>query len=116
MDSAEAYMPERDYSDETARMIDEEVRRMVDESYADAVTLLSERWDQVERVADALLRFETLTADEVRSLMRGEELSKPSITDLLKKSRRSTPPSPSGSTRTGDEPDAAGDGIVPSPA
>jgi cell division protease FtsH len=88
-DSREMYIPDKDYSDDTARVIDEEIRRIVDESYEDAEKMLMDNWDKVEAVAEALLKFETLTADEVHKLMRGESLSRSTVADLL-----SGPPSP----------------------
>ncbi len=84
VDTREFFMPEKTYSEETAKQIDEEVRRFVDEAYADAQRLLEENWEKVERVADALIRYETLSADDVHRLMRGEELAKPTVADLLR--------------------------------
>ncbi|MCB9860822.1 MAG: ATP-dependent zinc metalloprotease FtsH [Phycisphaeraceae bacterium] len=116
-DSRESFLPEREYSDETARIIDEEVRRIVDEAYADAERLITDNWQKVERVAQALLRYETLSADEVHRLMRGEELDKPTISDLLRAdtNKANTPSKPTPSTEAEPEADA-GNGILPSPA
>ncbi|MBL4697314.1 MAG: hypothetical protein JKX70_00625 [Phycisphaerales bacterium] len=74
-DTRESFIPDKDYSDDTARVIDEETRRIVDEAYKDAERMLMENWDKVEAVAQALLKYETLMADEVHKLMRGESLS-----------------------------------------
>ncbi len=82
-DSRETFIPEKGYSEETARIVDEEIKRMVDEAYRDAEKLLDANWSKVEAVADALLRYETLSADEVSKVMRGEGLAKPTISDLL---------------------------------
>ena len=115
-DGQERIVPEREYSEATARLIDDEVRRIADEAYADAERVLDEHWDEVERVAGALLKYETLTADEVRALMRGEEISKPSVGDLLKAEAKKKPaPGPPGriEPRPEDEPPA---GLLPSPA
>ncbi len=84
MDTREMYMSEKSYSEETAKQIDEEVRRFVDEAFADAQRILEENWDKVVRVADALIKYETLSADDVHRLMRGEELAKPTVADLLR--------------------------------
>lgn len=74
----------RPYSDDTARLIDAEVKKAMDEAYADATRLLQkENKDKLDRVAKALLKYETLSGDEVAALMRGEELQKPTIGDLL---------------------------------
>ncbi len=83
VDTREMLLPEKDYSEDTARIIDEEVRRIVEEAYADAKRMLDENWEKVDAVAQALLKHETLTADEVHKLMRGEALGKPTISDLL---------------------------------
>ncbi len=82
-DTREMYIPEKDYSDDTARVIDEETRRIVDEAYADAERMLLDNWEKVEAVAQALLKYENLTADEVHKLMRGESLGRSTVADLL---------------------------------
>jgi len=82
-DTREMFMAEKDYSDETATIIDEEVRRLGDEAYKDAERVLTENWEKVDAVAQALLKHETLTADEVHRLMRGERLTKPTVSELL---------------------------------
>ncbi|MBL9030443.1 MAG: ATP-dependent zinc metalloprotease FtsH [Phycisphaerae bacterium] len=109
-DTREFFMPERDYSDETARIIDEETRRIVDEAYKDAERTLYENWDKVEAVAQALLRYETLSADEVHRLIRGEKLDKPTVGELLsREAKKRTEPPPA------SEPELP-PGALPSPA
>ena len=75
------------HSDETAQMIDEEVKRIIDETYAQAKKTIDDNRDQVVAIAEALLKHETLTADEVGKLMRGESLGKTTVSDLLKAER-----------------------------
>jgi cell division protease FtsH len=82
-DTRETFVPEKDYSEDTARIIDEEIRRIVDEAYAQAREMLEANWEKVVAVAEALLRYETLSSDEVQRLMRGEPLAKPTVSDLL---------------------------------
>jgi cell division protease FtsH len=82
-DSRELYLPEKDYSPETARIIDEETRRIIDEAYTHAQQLLTDNWDKVVAVAEALLKYETLSRDDVDRLMRGESIGKPTVADLL---------------------------------
>ncbi|MCA9274129.1 MAG: AAA family ATPase, partial [Phycisphaerales bacterium] len=113
-DTRDSFLPEKDYSDETARIIDEEIRRIVDEAYSDAERMLRDRWDRVEALADALLKHETLTGDEVHAIIRGEELNKPSVSDLLRREaarKRKDPPAPA----EGGEPELP-PGAAPSPA
>jgi len=64
----------RDFSEETARAIDAEVRRFVDEGYQSAVGILSSHRDALERIAQALLEREVLDAGEVMMLIEGKEL------------------------------------------
>jgi cell division protease FtsH len=64
----------RDFSEETARQIDQEVRRLIDEAYQSAHTILEAHQDAMHRIAAALLERETIDAEEVRMLIDGEEL------------------------------------------
>ena len=64
----------RDFSEETARQIDAEVRRFVDEGYQSATSILSSHREALERIAQALLEREVLDANEVMMLIEGKEL------------------------------------------
>ena len=68
------WVANREHSEETARMVDAEVKRIIDESMVTADRLLRENIDSLHRVAEALLDRETLSGDEVKRLMKGEEL------------------------------------------
>jgi cell division protease FtsH len=109
-DSRESVLPDKDYSDDTARMIDEEIRRMADEAYAEARSMVETNWDKITAVAEALLRLETLQREEVDRLMRGEQVERPTVAQMLA-AKPSTPPTPPATA--GDEPMG---GAVPSPA
>jgi len=115
VDTRETFVPERDYSEETARVIDHEIRRLVDEAYADANELLAKNWGRVEHVAEALLKYETLTADDVHKLIRGETLGKPTVADLLAADRPASPKKPERKPADDAEPDLP-PGALPSPA
>jgi cell division protease FtsH len=75
----------RDYSEDTAILIDKEVRRMVDNAYKSAVDILSSNKEAMHRIAQALLEREVLDGDEIRALIEGKALptlpSKPTPTD-----------------------------------
>lgn len=58
-----------EYSEETARLIDEEVRALVDECYADTVKMLKDNRDKLDKLANALLEKETLYAGEIYALL-----------------------------------------------
>jgi cell division protease FtsH len=63
-----------DYSEDTAREIDEEVRRIVEEQYAVAKKVVVENRDKLERLAHSLLERETLDAEEIAAALDGREL------------------------------------------
>jgi len=64
----------RNLSDETAKLIDEEIRGMVTTGEQTAKRILNEKLAELHAVAQALLEFETLSGDEVAALMRGEKI------------------------------------------
>jgi cell division protease FtsH len=64
----------RDFSEETARQIDLEVRRLIDEAYQSAHTLINTHQDAMHRIAAALLERETIDSEEVKMLIEGKEL------------------------------------------
>ncbi|MEO0964449.1 MAG: ATP-dependent zinc metalloprotease FtsH [Planctomycetota bacterium] len=117
-DDPNTLVAERPYGTETARVIDEEVRRIADEAYRDCERLIEDNWDKVTAIAEALLKYETLTSDEVEKLMRGESLGKPTVSELIeaeqekKVAATQTPPRPAADP---DE-DAPPAGAMPSPA
>ncbi|SMQ74778.1 membrane protease FtsH catalytic subunit [Devosia lucknowensis] len=64
-------------SDDTARIIDQEVRKLIEDGEASARHILTTYHDQWEAIAQALLEFETLTGDELRALMDGKQPMRP---------------------------------------
>ncbi len=64
---------QRDYSDAVAEQIDSEVRRIIDEQYETARTLLTEHRDKLDRIAQKLLEIETLESSEFAALMEGQD-------------------------------------------
>jgi cell division protease FtsH len=64
----------RDFSEETARQIDAEVRSLVDQAYRSAYSILDENKPTMDRLAKALLERETLDAEEIRLVIEGKDL------------------------------------------
>ncbi|QMV17818.1 ATP-dependent zinc metalloprotease FtsH [Granulicella sp. 5B5] len=64
----------RDFSDDTAKQIDAEIRRFVDEAYKSAYELLDNNHDIMHRMATALLERETLDAAEIKLIIAGQDL------------------------------------------
>lgn len=62
----------KNYSDEVAREIDAEVKRIIDEAYKEAERLLKENMDILTRVAEALLLVETIDGQQFEELFTGE--------------------------------------------
>jgi cell division protease FtsH len=63
-------------SDDTARLIDEEIRRFVTTGQDKAWQVLTENRAELERVTQALMEYETLTGDEIKGLMNGIPVSR----------------------------------------
>ncbi len=59
----------RNYSEETARVIDAEIKRFIDDAYQSAERVLNEGRDKVELIAKALLEYETLDANHLKDLI-----------------------------------------------
>jgi len=74
---------EKEYSERTAETIDSEVKKITDEAYKKAQKLVEANKDKLETIAKALLKYETLDADDVELILQGGELDKPTVTDLL---------------------------------
>jgi cell division protease FtsH len=65
----------REYSDAKAQEIDQEVFQLIDHGYQKAKSILNERRDALERLAEALLEFETIDGSEVELLVNGTAVS-----------------------------------------
>ena len=64
-------------SGETARLIDEEVRRVIDECYTRAHQILVDNRDKLDAMADALIQYETIDSDQIDDIMAGREVRPP---------------------------------------
>ncbi len=105
----------KNVSDATARIIDEEIRRLIDRAEETARRVLTDKRDGLDSVADALLEFETLSGDEVQAVLRGESVVRPSEDEYRAEAgRRSSVPS-SGGAKARDQGDAPDAGMEPEP-
>ncbi len=64
-------------SAETAKLIDQEVRRIIDQSYATARRLLEDNRDKLDMMAEALMKFETIDAEQIDDIMSGRPPREP---------------------------------------
>lgn len=91
---------EKEYSQETAKTIDDEVRHFLDDAYAAAIAIIKEHKDQVELMTQMLMEFETLDSEDVKKIIDNEwtlddkraRLKK--ADELHKKMASNPPPSP----------------------
>lgn len=63
----------KNVSESTAQKIDNEIRRLIDEAYAEAKRILTEKHHEFVALAEGLLEYETLTGEEIKALIRGEK-------------------------------------------
>ncbi|NCC03501.1 MAG: ATP-dependent metallopeptidase FtsH/Yme1/Tma family protein [Proteobacteria bacterium] len=89
-------------SEETARIIDEEIRRIIEQGEGKAREILTVHMGELKTIAEALLEYETLSGDEVQALLRGESINR--------KEPTARPPSADkpASSRKGSVPDVVG--------
>ena len=86
-------------SDETAKLIDEEIKDFINRNYQRAEQLLKDNIDVLHSMKDALMHFETIDADQIDDLMARREVRQPK--DFNKKSNDSDNNSKSGSNSEG---------------
>ena len=75
----------RDYSEVTARIIDQEVVKIDTKAQSKEDEILKNNIDQLHNLAKALLKYETIDGDEVISLMEGKKISRSTNASLKKK-------------------------------
>ena len=104
-------------AEETAKLIDGEVKTLIDSLYAETQKLLADNRDRIDAVAKALLKYETLDSNDVDRLMRGDTLTRPTVSDLLEKEqgRRGTTIAPSVDPTGPDVQPGLGGGPLPAP-
>ena len=72
----------RNFSEHTAQIIDEEIRRIVEENYNRALTILRENKERLLLVADKLMEFETLNGEQIAELVDKGEMTSPPVREL----------------------------------
>ncbi len=99
-------------SEATAQMIDEEIRRIIEEAEVRAREILTEHLDDLHRIANALLEYETLSGAEVNTLLSGGSIDRDDEADEGPGGHRSSVPSSGKAVKDGK--DSAG-GMEPEP-
>jgi cell division protease FtsH len=57
----------RNYGEQVASMIDNEIKRLVEDAYTEALRILTEHIDVLHKISDTLMQQEKMTGDEIRS-------------------------------------------------
>jgi cell division protease FtsH len=86
-------------SEDTARLIDQEIRRIVTEGENVARHVIAENRHELEAITQALMEYETISGDEVQSLLRGEKIVRKSDDEGPKDQVGSAVPSAGGRFR-----------------
>jgi cell division protease FtsH len=74
----------QEHSQKTSEIIDAEVKKLIDQAYKTSREIIEKNRDKLQAVAEALLKYETLDAAEVKTILEGGLLNKPTVGDLLK--------------------------------
>ena len=82
----------KNVSETTAREIDAEIKFMIDGAYSGAKHLITDRIDELHRLARGLLEYETLSGEEIRTVLRGEPVIRKVVDEPAPDSRRSSVP------------------------
>jgi cell division protease FtsH len=80
----------RDFSEETAKLIDEEVRKIVEEAEKLACNILKKNLNKLQLIAEALLEHEVIDGEDITRLLQGKKLIKANNNKNLKKRTTST--------------------------
>jgi|UniRef100_A0A8J4HAR4 cell division protease FtsH len=83
---------QKNISEATARSIDAEIKRIIDNAYVSAKKILTENIEELHRLAKGLLEYETLSGDEIRTVLRGEKVIRKVSDELAADSRRASVP------------------------
>ncbi len=97
-------------SDETQKLVDEEIYRIVDEGYDYAKRLIEENVDKLHIIAKGLLEYETLSGQEISDLLEGKPPLREFEAEVTNEPRKrsSAVPSAGRKPRGGEEPDTGG--------
>ena len=82
----------KNVSEVTAREIDSEIKLIIDAAYSDALKMLTEKQDELHRLARGLLEYETLSGDDIRTVLRGDPVIKKLVDEPAPDQRRASVP------------------------
>ena len=104
---------QKNMSEDTAKLVDSEVKAIIDEAYDACRKILTENRHELETLAQGLLEYETLSGDEIKALLHGEKIVRPED-DTPARPTAPVTPSPADGSRPSSVPTSGG--INPEPA
>ena len=81
----------KNISESTAKEIDKEIRKIVDEAYKKAKSIIKKNMNQLHRLAKGLLHYETLTGEEIKDVIKGKKIKRSTATNTKKKNSTLSP-------------------------
>ena len=81
----------KNVSENTAQEIDKEIKKIVDESYKKARSIIKKNINQLHKLAKGLLHYETLTGEEIKDIIKGKKIKKSIIDDTKNKNKTLSP-------------------------
>jgi len=102
----------KNVSEATARDIDAEIKDIIDRAYQKAKRILTENIEELHRLARGLLEHETLSGDEIRTVLRGEPVIRKVVDEPAPESRRASVPN---AGRPAPQPPTGGPAPAPQP-
>lgn len=88
------------YSEKVAAEIDEEIRRIIDEAYSKATSVITEHKDKITRISDFLIKHEVMTEEQYIAVMEGEPTDEELIEIAEEKRRKSREATESAAKKT----------------
>jgi cell division protease FtsH len=111
------FSSQKNFSDQTAKLIDQEVKTLVMGGYTRATELLTQNRDKLEEMAQALLEHETLNSEDIHNIIDGKGISKSEDSGMPQKIKSDEAPSEKKKTKSDTEEGLLGGGMPdPTPA
>jgi cell division protease FtsH len=102
-------------SDETQKLVDQEVKRFVNDGYETATKILKKHIGELHKIAEGLLEYETLSGDEIKNLLEGKAPVREDVDTEPGERASAVPTAGSGRSSGKKKPDPDSGGMEPQP-
>jgi cell division protease FtsH len=107
---------QQNLSDETQTIVDEEIHRLVDESFEEARRIISEHIDDLHTIARGLLEYETLSGEEIKNLLKGKPPVREFVAEVSPRPGPASAVPAAGRGKRPPEPEPDTGGLAPEPS